>query len=468
MEAFNLIIKKAVCFFMGALAAVMFFVCVNVGTAYGSERLAEFSGLVREVEEKPVVRESADKKSSGTVNTVKKTSNTASANTANKMKASKAENTSETKNAAVKKASVKVNDKEASEPGDEERLKALAGLAAQLPVPTGKASGSRASSQSEDKKVSPAESDEDRMAGVSALSEGDEDRMAGVSALSESDEDRMAELSALSEGEAGGELFGDQRLAALSMQSQKYEAEMERKYGPKIEDNVITDTAYESPEYSSASREVDPVRVTSVRSDQSRLDPKSSLTGRISRDGSKRTPVTAATIASGKAREAEEGQKNDSSSGSDEKDRENKQNFIEKGVTVIRDTFAKVFGGKKESSGEKSEAPSVVEEQERYEDAEKVSLGTFKLTAYDACLLCCGKTDGITASGTKAAAGRTIAVDTSVIPMGSRVLINGHVYVAEDRGSKVKGNVIDIYTNTHEEARRFGVKQAEVFLLKQK
>ena len=44
------------------------------------------------------------------------------------------------------------------------------------------------------------------------------------------------------------------------------------------------------------------------------------------------------------------------------------------------------------------------------------SLGTFKLTAYCACEKCCGKSDGITASGTKATEGRTIAVDTRIIP----------------------------------------------------
>lgn len=47
----------------------------------------------------------------------------------------------------------------------------------------------------------------------------------------------------------------------------------------------------------------------------------------------------------------------------------------------------------------------------KFEDIPKLTeLGTFKLTAYCACEKCCGKSDGITASGTKATAGRTIAV----------------------------------------------------------
>lgn len=50
-------------------------------------------------------------------------------------------------------------------------------------------------------------------------------------------------------------------------------------------------------------------------------------------------------------------------------------------------------------------------------------LGEFRLTAYCPCMKCCGKTDGITSTGTTAAEGRTIAVDPRVIPYGSAVTI---------------------------------------------
>ena len=92
------------------------------------------------------------------------------------------------------------------------------------------------------------------------------------------------------------------------------------------------------------------------------------------------------------------------------------------------------------------------------------SLGTFKLTAYCACSRCCGKCDGITATGTKATAGRTIAVDPSKIPYGTEVVINGHTYIAEDCGGAIKGNKIDIFFNSHAEALRFGIQYAEVFV----
>lgn len=83
---------------------------------------------------------------------------------------------------------------------------------------------------------------------------------------------------------------------------------------------------------------------------------------------------------------------------------------------------------------------------------------TFKLTGYCACNKCCGKwADGITASGTTATAGRTIAVDKKVIPLGTHVIIDGVEYVAEDTG--VKGHHIDIYFDSHSEALQFGVKK---------
>lgn len=93
------------------------------------------------------------------------------------------------------------------------------------------------------------------------------------------------------------------------------------------------------------------------------------------------------------------------------------------------------------------------------------SLGVFKITHYCPCSLCCGEySNGITASGTTAQAGRTIAVDPSLIPLGSSVIINGHTYVAEDTGGAIKGNRIDIFVSSHSEALASGVYYAEVIL----
>lgn len=84
------------------------------------------------------------------------------------------------------------------------------------------------------------------------------------------------------------------------------------------------------------------------------------------------------------------------------------------------------------------------------------------LTAYCACCECCGKDDGITATGTTAQEGVTLAVDPDVIPLGAWVEINGHMYHAEDVGSGVGGNHIDIYFESHDDADMFGVRYENV------
>lgn len=93
-------------------------------------------------------------------------------------------------------------------------------------------------------------------------------------------------------------------------------------------------------------------------------------------------------------------------------------------------------------------------------------LGLFKLTYYCACAKCCGVATGITASGARVAEGETIAVDPSVIPYGTKVIINGHIFTAQDCGSGVKQNHIDIYVDDHERALALGCNYADVHLMK--
>lgn len=99
---------------------------------------------------------------------------------------------------------------------------------------------------------------------------------------------------------------------------------------------------------------------------------------------------------------------------------------------------------------------------------------TVSITAYCPCPSCCGiwsaqhesriGTDYVqkTSSGTIPTAGRTIATDPSVIPTGYKVVIDGHTYIAEDTGGGIKGNRIDIYFDTHQEALNWGVQTKEV------
>lgn len=90
-------------------------------------------------------------------------------------------------------------------------------------------------------------------------------------------------------------------------------------------------------------------------------------------------------------------------------------------------------------------------------------IGNFKITHYCICKKCCGKSPshpyyGITATETRATPGRTIAVDPRKIPYGTKVIIDGHTYIAEDCGGAIKGNRIDICVASHSEALQKGVK----------
>ena len=70
-----------------------------------------------------------------------------------------------------------------------------------------------------------------------------------------------------------------------------------------------------------------------------------------------------------------------------------------------------------------------------------------------------------TSTGTIASSNHTGAVDPRVIPYGSKILINGVVYTAEDKGGAVRGNHIDIFFDTHGETRMYGTQSADVYLL---
>lgn len=86
---------------------------------------------------------------------------------------------------------------------------------------------------------------------------------------------------------------------------------------------------------------------------------------------------------------------------------------------------------------------------------------TYKITAYCPCSKCCGKSTGRTASGTKATAGRTVAAPSN-FAFGTKLNIGGHVYTVEDRGGAIKGNKIDIFVGSHQEALQWGVRYLTV------
>ncbi|HOV27478.1 MAG TPA: 3D domain-containing protein [Pseudobacteroides sp.] len=128
------------------------------------------------------------------------------------------------------------------------------------------------------------------------------------------------------------------------------------------------------------------------------------------------------------------------------------------------------------------------DQRENMDDIIRNSKKSLKMvaTAYDLSVKSCGKSPshpayGITKTGTRATIGRTIAVDPKIIPLNSKVYIefpdayknlNG-VYIAEDTGSKIKGNKIDVFfgedapgdLTVNNLARKFGIQPVTVYIL---
>jgi uncharacterized protein YabE (DUF348 family) len=101
---------------------------------------------------------------------------------------------------------------------------------------------------------------------------------------------------------------------------------------------------------------------------------------------------------------------------------------------------------------------------------------TMTSTAYDLSVESCGKTSdhpeyGITYSGTRAKRG-TVAVDPRVIPLGTRLYIESldgtsdyGFAVAEDTGSAVKGNIIDLFMESESDVAAYGKRKVMVYIL---
>lgn len=99
-----------------------------------------------------------------------------------------------------------------------------------------------------------------------------------------------------------------------------------------------------------------------------------------------------------------------------------------------------------------------------------------KSSAYDLSVESCGKRPGdpgygITYSGTKARPG-VIAVDPRVIPLGSKVYVESTdgtsdygFAIAEDTGSAIKGNRVDIFIGDRKSALRYGRRNVRVYVI---
>jgi 3D (Asp-Asp-Asp) domain-containing protein len=93
-----------------------------------------------------------------------------------------------------------------------------------------------------------------------------------------------------------------------------------------------------------------------------------------------------------------------------------------------------------------------------------------RVTAYCPCEKCCGKnSDRTTASGHKIKRGDTFVAADTRYPFGTEIIVPGYnnskpVKVL-DRGYSISGNRLDVFFDSHQKAREWGVKYLSVKVL---
>lgn len=116
--------------------------------------------------------------------------------------------------------------------------------------------------------------------------------------------------------------------------------------------------------------------------------------------------------------------------------------------------------------------PEPAETRESYNGIYEGDTITGTLTYYDVCLSCCGKTDGITASGIKIQNGvepETPVVGCNWLPLMTVITIDGVEYIVADRGGASLNEVgrLDVFNPAgHEDSLQKGIdRDAEIVIV---
>lgn len=114
------------------------------------------------------------------------------------------------------------------------------------------------------------------------------------------------------------------------------------------------------------------------------------------------------------------------------------------------------------------ESANATIEDLKSEEYEFVYMGDFRYTYYcdERYEHICGYGVGLTASGKPTEVGWTVAADTSVLPMGSIIYVEGIGFrEVMDRGGAVDGKHIDILMSTHNECFQQSIVNGGVWVL---
>ena len=141
---------------------------------------------------------------------------------------------------------------------------------------------------------------------------------------------------------------------------------------------------------------------------------------------------------------------------------EAKSKWDEHNQTVV--TLTQEYNAAVKAEKQKAAEEAAKKKAEEAKNSKGTYLGTFRISRYCSCSICNGGYSG-TAIGTSVTAGRTIAVDPSVIPLGSQVYIEGIGWrVAEDTGGAIRGQKIDLAVSNHSQAYAEGISYAKVYV----
>ena len=114
------------------------------------------------------------------------------------------------------------------------------------------------------------------------------------------------------------------------------------------------------------------------------------------------------------------------------------------------------------------EATETTKEEEKSEKEEPKAVKTFKVTATAFTANCKG-CSGVTSTGfnlKKNPNAKIIAVDPKVIPLGTKVWVEGYgEAIAADKGGSIKGNKIDVFMPSTKKAYGWGRRTVTVKIL---
>ena len=113
-------------------------------------------------------------------------------------------------------------------------------------------------------------------------------------------------------------------------------------------------------------------------------------------------------------------------------------------------------------------ATTTTKEEQKSEAEEQKAVKTFKVTATAFTANCKG-CSGVTSTGfnlKKNPNAKIIAVDPKVIPLGTKVWVEGYgEAIAADKGGSIKGNKIDVFMSSTKKAYSWGRRTVTVKIL---